>query len=166
MYILHITNNNNSYRVLILVLLLHHYYYYVVVVLLFGGRWSETGREKGKQKKMLWIYCPVGTLDCDFRIDSLQIFRGSIKTHISPFHTSTARPWGYNEHNQNIIINLFLQLTYFYDFDLVSDLLWPFVPHDLQTLCFSVKNIVLQWTQSKDNYKSSFFNWPAFTTLT
>ena len=24
----------------------------------------------------LWIYCPVGTLDCDFWIDSLQIFRG------------------------------------------------------------------------------------------
>ena len=43
----------------------------------------------------LWIYCPIGTLDCDFWIDSLQIFRvfhTSIETHISPFHTSTTRP--------------------------------------------------------------------------
>ena len=120
MYILHITNNNNSYRVLILVLLLHHYYYYVVVVLLFGGRWSETGREKGKQKKMLWIYCPVGTLDCDFWIDSLQIFRGFADfskvplkhiyhhfIHPPPVHKVTVNTI------KNIIINL-LQLTNFY----------------------------------------------------
>ena len=56
---------------------------------------------------------------------------------------------------KNIIINL-LQLTNFYDFDLVPRLLWPFVQHDRQTLRFSVKNIALQWTQSKDNYKSVF----------
>ena len=42
------------------------------------------------------------------------------------------------------IINLLLQLTRFYDFDLVSDLLLPLVLHDRQILCFSVKNLVLQ----------------------
>ena len=88
-----------------------------------------------------------------------------VKTHISPFHTSTTRPSGYNEHNQTIIIHLLLQLTCFYDFDLVSDLLWTFVPHDLQTLCFSVKNIVLQWTQSKGNYKSLFYHLTHFYDL-
>ena len=106
----------------------------------------------------LWIYSVLSEhWIATSELIVCRFFEGSIKTHISPFHTSTARPWGYNEHNQNIIINLLLQLTYFYDFDLVSDLLWPFVPHDLQTLCFSVENIVLQWTQSKDNYKSLFF---------
>ena len=84
----------------------------------------------------LWIYYPVGALDCDFWFDSSQIFRGfhwNIYHHFihpAPVHKVTVNTI------KNIIINLLLQLTYFYDFDLVPDLLWPFVQHDRQTVFF------------------------------
>ena len=103
-----------------------------------------------------------------------RFFEGSNETHISPFRTSTTRPWAAivdllkqpPVHKvtvntiKNKIINLLLQLTYFNDFD---DLLWSFVQHDRQTLCFSIKNIALQWTQSNDNYKPVFLQLTYFS---
>ena len=39
------------------------------------------------------LLSPVGTLDCEFsELIVCIFFEGSIKTHISPFHTSAGRP--------------------------------------------------------------------------
>ena len=85
------------------------------------------------------LFSPVGTLNCDFSIDSLQISSGVPLEHI--YHhfihpLPSIRLQCYNEHSQNVIRNLFPQLIYFDDSGLVLDLLLPFVAHDLQTAFF------------------------------
>ena len=43
--------------------------------------------------KVMNLLSPVGTLDCEFsELIVCIFFEGSIKTHISPFHTSAGRP--------------------------------------------------------------------------
>ena len=47
---------------------------------------------------------PVWTIDCDFWIGSIQIFRRFHWNTYSPFHAATTRLQSYSAHNQNIII--------------------------------------------------------------
>ena len=98
---------------------------------------------------------PVGRLDCDFWIDSMQICRGfHWNTYITIsyiHHTCIRLQWMQSYHNYNIASSVDLLLRFWPSFGFVV----TFCSHDRQTLCFSVKNVVLQWTQSKDNYTSA-----------